>query len=163
MSKEHYEFEAIWDEVVDKPKQDKMISIQFGPGEGGWAYQLSPDRAVIMNTPLEARLAFMDVVVLEQPPGGGRPSAGEVVWRGFPCKTGILYEPVTQERYKAIFDACLAQRMIVEGMVPGRAIVDHQEGVDVEAVLREAGVDLEGISLQAIPVEPEPEADRVYH
>lgn len=162
MSKEHYEFDIIWDLVIESPDKAKMIRIRFGEGETGWAYRLPGDRAVIMNTPLEERLAFMDVVVCDSEDGRGRKQAGEVVWRAYACKTGVLYDPPTQERFGAIKEAFLKHRLIMEGWMAGRGCVDHHEGTDLAAILAEAGLS-EGVELQAMSVEPEPEADRVYH
>lgn len=144
MSESEYTIEQVDQWMAEAIENGTHIKLMYGPGESGWAIDIGGGRALITNSPLVERLNVKDVVEITVS-GEGRPMAGRVVWRAYPCKTGIEYpapdRDTAHRNYGAMYDACQRHKLVIEGFVSGMCMVSHPENVDVEAVFRQEGID----------------------
>ena len=136
-------------DTICEAKDPDFMKIRYGDGETGWAIKLADGNAIIVNTPLEPRLCYRDVVEVIGPCGDRWPRAGRVLWRYYAKKTGVIY-PVgdsnaeTLETYRKICDACTPHGLHVEGHTAGICGVSHHKNTDLAAIL--AGI--EGLELR---------------
>jgi hypothetical protein len=122
---------------------DNMVRIRYGPGETGWAEDLGGGEYRIANVPLCGNLNIDDVVTADHD-DDGMLAVAEVVRSPMPHKVGFRY--ARAEDYRAFVALAHERGCRVEGMLgprgdkPGLAQVAYPDGVDVEALAREAGI-----------------------
>jgi hypothetical protein len=143
-----YSIEWLRDQFDD----DRLISIRYGEGETGWALDLGNGRACIANSPVEDGLHYMDVVELGPPGWCSRPTIKRVIWRAYEHRTAVRYPSDTKDEakcwYKQLFHACCDNELAIEGYISGLCMVSHHEDTDLEAVFRDAGIDVDQLSLE---------------
>ena len=127
------------------------LKIQYGHGERGWATDIGGGFAIIDNIPYRGPLHYLDVVEVQDDSDGREvPVAGRVVWRAYQLKSTIRYPHNEPDRwYRAIRGACKAEGWAIEGAYAGICMVCHHPDPELQAVLTEAGLDIEKLTISS--------------
>lgn len=138
------ELKANWDKYPN-------IRIGYEVGEAGWAKQLPDGNVMLANEPFAEGIHFMDVVKVK--PGDHLDMVGTLVWRPYDIQTYIKYEAKTDEEAKTVYSQihkALSDRDLpVEGFTIGFCAVSHTDDSDIEAILKDSGMDMDLLQFQS--------------
>lgn len=120
MSLENFDFDAylsLSEETRDERYPYCRVHI---PGETFWGRSLGEGKAILCNSPLDARYQFCDVVRLSDG------DLKEVLYRPYPTRLGFLYAFTMENEKtlrKAIYDAVSTPRNCVSFFCAGRGTI----------------------------------------
>jgi hypothetical protein len=116
--------------------------------ESGWAAQLAPDIACLLNIPFEPPLYLYDIVRLEQQPGS-LPHAIEILQRYITQCFRLRYvsrkdydnREVALHLWPRVRAAIEDAGGFIEGVTPGIASINAPDGVDIIGTIDRLGLD----------------------
>ena len=117
------------------------------PDESGWARQVDDTHAALDNVPITGGLMRYDIVTFTHHEGD-LPRLAHVIHHYYRWQWSVAYlaegaatEPETvQAAYTTLRETCEAAGCAIEGAVPGLAIVNAPDDVDLRAVLAPLGL-----------------------